>query len=100
MLESIRPWKAYSESFLSDNRQFLVKFKGYLTERLIRNPRDNNWDSFRENMKGELGKWPPMNMKDEARLGHTIVFVLQALISSYKENCPLKFVRAGTHSLM
>jgi hypothetical protein len=38
-------------------------------------------------------------MKDEARLGHTIPFVLKALVSSYKENCPLKFVRAGTYSV-
>jgi hypothetical protein len=50
-------------------------------------------------MKGKLGKEPPMNMKDEARLKRTVVFVLQALMSSYKENCPLKFVRAGTCSL-
>ena len=78
LLESIKPWKVYSESFLSENRHFLVNLKGSLTERLIRNPRGNNWDSFRENMKGKLGKGPPMNMKDEAGLGHTIVFPTSA----------------------
>jgi len=60
---------------------------------------DNNWDSFRENMKGKLGKGPAMNMKDETRSGHTIGFILQALMSSYKDYFPLKFVRAGTYSV-
>jgi len=99
LLESIKPWKVYSECFLSDNRHLLANLIGSLTERLIRNPRDNNWDAFRENMKGKMGKGPLMNMKDETRLGHTIIFVLQVLMSSYKENCPLKYVRSVTYSL-
>jgi hypothetical protein len=33
-------------------------------------------------MKGKLGKGPPMNMKDEARFGQKIIFVLQTLIAA------------------
>jgi hypothetical protein len=66
---------------------------------LIRNPRGTSWDSFREGLKGVLERGPEMNMKDEAGLGLAILFVQQALISAYEDNCPLKPVRTGKHSL-
>jgi hypothetical protein len=40
-----------------------------------------------------------MKMKDEARLGLAILFVQQALISAYEDNCPFKPVMTGRHSL-
>jgi len=40
-----------------------------------------------------------MFMKDEARLGLAILFVQWALISTYKDNCFLKPVKTGRHSL-
>jgi len=40
-----------------------------------------------------------MKMKDETRLGLAILFVQQALISAYEDNCPLKPIRTGRHSL-
>jgi hypothetical protein len=40
-----------------------------------------------------------MKMKDKAILGHAVLFVQQALISAYGDNCPLKLVRTGRHSL-
>ena len=38
-------------------------------------------------------------MKDEVGLRLAILFVQQALISSYEHNCPLKLVRTGKHDL-
>ena len=40
-----------------------------------------------------------MNVKDKAGLRLAILSVQQALISAYKNNCPLKPVRTRKHSL-
>jgi len=40
-----------------------------------------------------------MKMKDEAKLGLAILFVQQALISAYEDNCPIKPVRTRRNSL-
>jgi hypothetical protein len=40
-----------------------------------------------------------MNMKDEDGLGLAIHWVQQALISAYKDNCPLRPIRTGKQSL-
>ena len=42
---------------------------------------------------------PEINMKDEAGLGLAILYVQQALILAYKDNCPLKPVKTGKYSL-
>jgi len=67
--------------------------------RLNRNPRATNQDSIQEGLKGILERGPAMNMKDEAGLGLAIISVQQALILAYEDNCPLKSVRTGKHSL-
>ena len=36
-----------------------------------------------------------MNVKDEARLGVSVHWVQQALISAYEDNCPLRPVKTG-----
>ena len=38
-------------------------------------------------------------MKDEASLGLAIIWVQQALISAYEDNCPLRPVKTGRYSL-
>ena len=38
-------------------------------------------------------------MKDEAALGLAILWVQQALILAYEDNCPLRHVKTGRHSL-
>ena len=40
-----------------------------------------------------------MNMKEEAGLWLAILWVQQALISAYKDNCPLRPVKTGRYSL-
>jgi hypothetical protein len=35
----------------------------------------NNWDSFREGLKGRVERGPEMIMKDEAGLGLAVLFV-------------------------
>jgi hypothetical protein len=49
------------------------------------NSRCTNWD-----LKDRLERGLEMNMKDEAGLGLAILCVRQAVISAYKDNCPLK----------
>ena len=67
--------------------------------RLIRNPRGTNWGSFREDLRDQLERGPEMDMKSEAGLGLAIHWVQQALISAYKDNCPLRPVKTGRQSL-
>jgi len=50
-------------------------------------------------MKSRLERSPEIKVNDEVRLGLAVLFVQQALISAYKNNCPLKPVRTGRHSL-
>ena len=66
---------------------------------LIRSPKGTNWDSFQEGLKGLLESGPEMYMKDEAGLGLAVLSHQQALISAYEDNCLLKPVRTGKHSL-
>jgi hypothetical protein len=40
-----------------------------------------------------------MSMRDEAGLGLALLWIQQALISTYKENCPLRPIRRGRKSL-
>jgi hypothetical protein len=40
-----------------------------------------------------------MNMKDEASLGLAVIWVQQALISAYDDNCPLRPVKTGRYCL-
>jgi hypothetical protein len=65
----------------------------------IRNPRGNNWGSFKEDLKDRLERGPEMNMKNEAGLGLAIQWAQQALISAYEDNCPLRPVKTGKQSL-
>ena len=101
LLKSIKGWEVSSEPSLSDHRytRILFKLEGSVPERLFRNPRGTKWDSFRVDLRGRLEQGPKMDMKDEARLGLTIYYVQQALISAYENNCPLRIARAGKHSL-
>jgi hypothetical protein len=48
LLERITAWEVSSEPSLSDHRHILFTLRGSLPVTLIRNPRGNNWGSFRE----------------------------------------------------
>ena len=98
LLESITSWEVSSEPSLSDHRYILFTLQGPVTARLIRNPRGNNWASFREGLKDRLERDPQMNMKDEAGLGFASHWVQQALISAYEDNCYLTPVKTGRQS--
>ena len=69
ILQSITSWEVSSEPRLSDHRHIRFTLRDSVPVRLIRNPRGNNWGSFRESLKDRLKRSPEMNMKDEARLG-------------------------------
>lgn len=90
-------WEFSSEPSLSDHRHVLFNLERPVPVRLIMNPRGTRWDSFREKLKGRLGRGPEMNVKDEAALGLAILFIRP----EFRPKCqsPLKPVKTGTYSL-
>ena len=50
-------------------------------------------------LRDRLGRGPENNTKDEAELGLAILWVQQALISAYEDNCRLRPVKTGRYSL-
>jgi hypothetical protein len=99
LLESIIGWEVSSEPSLSDHRHILFTLQGSAPVRLIRNPRGTNWGSFKGDLRDQLERVLEMNMKNEAGLQLAIHWVQQALISAYKDNCPLRPVKTGRQSL-
>jgi hypothetical protein len=99
LLESITDWKVSSEPSLSDHTHILFNLRGSVPVRLIRNPRGTNWGSFKGDLQDQLERGPEMNVNDEAKLGLAIIWIQQALVSAYKDNCPLRPVRTGRKSL-
>jgi hypothetical protein len=97
--ESIIDWEVLSEPSLSDHRYTLFTLGGSVPVCLIRNPRGTNWGSFKGDLRDRLEGGPEMNVNNEAGLGLTFHGVQQALISAYKDNCPLRPVKTGTKSL-
>ena len=63
----------------SDHRHTVSNLDGSVPVLLVRNLRSTNWDSFRKDLKGRFEQGLETNMKDEARLGLTILYVLLAL---------------------
>jgi hypothetical protein len=98
-LESITDWEVSSEPSLSDHRHILFTLRGSVPVRLIRNPRGTNWGSFKGNLQDRLERGPEMNVNEEAGLGLVILWIQQALVSEYEDNCPLRPVRTGRKSL-
>jgi hypothetical protein len=99
LLESITGWEVSLEPSLSDHRHILFTLRGSVPAPLIRNPRGTNWGSFRADLRGKLERGPEMSMRDEAGLGLAVHWIQQALISTYKGNCPLRPARKGKKSL-
>jgi hypothetical protein len=98
-LESVTDLEVSLEPFLLDHRHILFTLWGSIPSSLVRNPRDTNWGSFREDLRERLNRGPEMDMKDEAGMGLAVHWVQQALISTYEENCPLRPVRKGKKPL-
>jgi len=57
-----------------------------------------NWGSLQEGLREKLERGPKMNMKDETGLGLAVHWVQQALISAYKDNCPLRPIKKSRKS--
>ena len=99
LLESITDWEVSSDPSLSDHRHILFTLRGSVSVRLIRNPRGTNWGSFKGDVQDRLERGPEMNVNDEAGLGLAFLWIQQALVSAYEDNCPLRPVRTGGKSL-
>ena len=81
---------------MPDHRHIWFTLRGSELVRLIRNPRNTNWDSFKQDLRDWLARG--LDMKDEAGLGLATDWVQQALVSAYEDNCPLKPVKTGKQS--
>jgi len=62
LLGSVKSLGVSFETSLWDHKHFLLTLHGPVLVRLIRNPRDTNWDSFREGLRDRLERDPQMNM--------------------------------------
>jgi hypothetical protein len=69
LLENIIGWGVSSEPPLSDHRYILFTLRGSVPVRLIRNPRDNSWFSFKVDLWYQLDRDPEMNMKMKPHQG-------------------------------
>jgi hypothetical protein len=92
LLESITDWEVSSEPSLSDHRHILFTLRGSVPVRLIRNPRGTNWGSFKGDLQDQLEGGPEMDVNDEAGLGLAILWIQQAPVSAYEDNCPLRLL--------
>jgi hypothetical protein len=92
-------WEVSLEPSLSDHRHIPFTLRGSALVLLIRNPKGTNWGSFRGSLGEKLERGPEMSMKDEAGLGLAVHSIQQALISAFKDNCPLPPIRKGKKSL-
>jgi len=99
LLESINGWEVSLEPSLSEHRHILFTLRGSVPVLLVRNPRGNNWGSFRRDLREKLERGPKMNIEDEAGLGLAVHWIQQALISAYEDNCPLRPARGEMKSL-
>jgi hypothetical protein len=99
LIESIIGWEVSSEPSLSDYRYILFILLGSILVHLIRNPRNTNWGSFKEDLRDQLDRGPAMDMKSEAGLGLVIHWLKHALILACENNCPLKPEKMGRQSL-
>jgi hypothetical protein len=57
--------------------------------RQARNPRGTNWGSFREELQEVLNRGPVGCTANEAGLGLALNWVQHALVTAYKNNCPV-----------
>jgi len=57
------------------------------------------WGSFKGDLRDRLERGPRDEPKNKAGQGLAIHQVQQALISAYKDNCPLRPVKTGRQSL-
>jgi len=96
--ESIKRWEV-SEPSLSDHRNILFNFEGFVPECLVRNSRVISRDFFGEDLKGRLVQGLDMNMIHEVGSGLTILFVQLALILAYKGNYSIRPVKTAKYPL-
>jgi len=54
---------------------------------MVRNPRGNNWGSFREGLRDKMERGTEINMKDEAGLELAVHWIQQAFITAYNKSC-------------
>jgi hypothetical protein len=99
LLECILGREVSSESSLSDYKHILFILLGSIPVRLIRNPRNTIWGSFKDDLRDQLERGPAMHMKSDSGLELVIHWLQQALILANENNCPLKPVKMSRKSL-
>ncbi len=95
ILDEIQDWNVSREESLSDHRY--IRFKVGVDPQppqLRRNPRNTNWDSYKEKLGVECQGWPDrINSAEE--LDHWSNLLQQKMRASFEAACPLRKVRAG-----
>jgi hypothetical protein len=90
VVDLVSDWHVSDEASLSDHRytQFQVS-DIEISKITYRNPRRTNWESYREDLKVNLGAVPRVvhSVRD---VELAVDLVQQAILSSYHKNCPAR----------
>ncbi|XP_063994255.1 uncharacterized protein LOC135171557 [Diachasmimorpha longicaudata] len=97
LAERCRDWRVDREDTLADHRRIRFSIKGCAKsqqDRLRRNPRATDWDSFERNLKERLGVRRVRPCRED-RLEDEVQRVHVALTESFKMACPARRCREG-----
>jgi hypothetical protein len=86
-------WHVSDETSLSDQRYICFQIGNILINQITyRNPRRTNWESYKDDLKGNL-ETLPRNMRTIKDIDGSVDQLQRAIISSYYRNCPAKTTR-------
>jgi hypothetical protein len=86
-------WHVSDETSLSDHRYICFQIGNISINQVIyRNPRRTNWESYKDDLKGNL-ETLPRNIRTIKDIDGSVDQLQRAIISSYYRNCPAKTTR-------
>lgn len=78
---------------------YSVHSTGLLTGMSNQEPKGHQMEILSGEPEGQTVKGSEMNLKDETRLGLATLWVQEAPVSAYEDNCPLRPVKTSRYSL-
>jgi hypothetical protein len=86
-------WHVSDETSLSDHRYICFQIGNIsINQVTYRNPRRTNWESYKDDLKGNL-ETLPRNMRTIKDIDRSVDQLQWAIMSSYYRNCPAKTTR-------
>jgi hypothetical protein len=83
-------WRVSDQISLSDHRYIVFQVGDLEVTRLTyRNPKGTNWESYREDLKVNLGVVPRV-VHSVQNVELAVDLLQQAILSSYHQNCPAR----------